>query len=75
MSLEDHANVATLRMSDRISVVLDVARLFRKEGVITTHADVVARVPVCAALPEDYVAWNDVFACGGVSLVCCNSYT
>lgn len=47
-------------MSGRVAVELDVAGLCGVDGVVATHATVVAREPVCAALAEDDVAGDHI---------------
>lgn len=47
-------------MSGRVAVELDVAGLRGVDGVVATHAAVVAGEPVRAALAEDDVAWNHI---------------
>lgn len=61
--LQRHANVLPLWMAPRVLVVPHVAALGREDAVVAPEFAVFAGKPAGAALPEDDVAGDDVFAC------------
>lgn len=60
---EDDTNVAAFGVELGVAIVFYEAGLGGVDGVVTTHADVFAWVPLGAALTEDDVAGYYVFLC------------
>jgi hypothetical protein len=61
--IECDANVLSFRVLARVLVVPHVARFGREDAVVAPEFAVLTREPRRAALAEDDVAGDDVFAC------------
>jgi hypothetical protein len=61
--LQRNADILPLRMHARILIIPDIPALRRKDAMISSELAVFAGEPCCAALPEDDVAGDYVFAC------------
>jgi hypothetical protein len=71
-TLKHNTDILAFRMLERIFVVFYVAGLSGVDGVVASHAAVVAREPFRAALAEDDVAGDYVLFCGlAVSFLLC----
>jgi hypothetical protein len=46
-----------------VFVVFYVAGFGGVDGVVTSHATVIAGEPVCTALAEDDITWDDILFC------------
>jgi hypothetical protein len=63
--LEGDANVLALGVDAWVFVVSNVAGFSGEDAVVASEFAVLAREPCGAALAEDNVAWNYIFAWSG----------
>lgn len=60
VAFEGDSDILALRVKLGIFVVFHVAGLGGIDGVVASHSAVLAGEPVCAALAEYDVAWDDI---------------
>jgi hypothetical protein len=65
--LESNANVLSLWVFSRVTVVPYVAGFCGENTMIATELAVLAREPRCASLAEDDVSWDDIFSYNAIS--------